>query len=111
MKSDYLSQLESYSNHYLKRLIIETISKEERFKDCPTYLTIRRGKGKGRSGNLYLIYNFIDREEMFFYREREANLQFIALLIEAGYLKPIKGRKCNSLGAPERPLYGFYYNY
>lgn len=73
----------------------------ERFKDCSkrelrefieglegmdSYLKVRRVKRRGREGNLYCIYNFIDREELSFYKEREASMQFIELLAEAGYL-------------------------
>lgn len=87
MSNRVLEELEQLSNAKLRLLIREIIEKDENLAGMKNYLSIARVRRRGRTGNLYRIYNFIDREEMSFYSEKAANLQFLRLLDEAGYLK------------------------
>lgn len=87
MSNRVLEDLQRLSNAELRLLIREIIEKDEELAGMRNYLSITRERRRGRVGNIYRIYNFIDREEMCFYSEKEASLQFLRLLDDAGYLK------------------------
>lgn len=87
MENELFDKLECYSNKELRKLIEQSIDGIDEFEGIENYLTIKSVKRQGKIDNFYSIYNFIDREELSFPKERQASMQFIELLLEAGYLQ------------------------
>lgn len=90
MEKRMIERLKMCSNSELRDLINGIVDKIEKFEGMRSYLSIAREKRRGKVGRVYRIYNFIDREELTFYKEKEANIQFLHLLEEAGYYRPTR---------------------
>lgn len=90
MEKRMIERLSMCSNSELRELINDVVKTIEKLEGMKNYLSISREKRRGKVGRVYRIYNFIDREELTFYKEKEANIQFLNILEEAGYYSPTR---------------------
>lgn len=88
MEKRMVERLKMCSNSELRELIDGIVQAIENLEGMRSYLSITREKRRGKMGRVYRIYNFIDREELTFYKEKDANIQFLHILEEAGYYRP-----------------------